>query len=509
MNLAAKFRETAISVVPVMLIVFVLNFTVAPLGSELMMQFFIGGILLIIGLSVFLIGADIGLLPIGQKAGAALTSKRNLPLMLSVAFAIGVMITIAEPDVQVLANQVATVDSSMSKTLLVLMIATGVGLFVALGLARIVFQIPLRRLLIGAYAVVFVCAYFTSAEFLGIAFDSGGATTGPMTVPFILALGAGVAAVRGGKNAEDDSFGLTGLASIGPILAVLILGIMARGKTPAAETEMSAMAGEAAAGLMVFVHLLPEVLHEVFNALWPLTVMFLVFQFTLIHMPPHQFVKMIKGLVYTFFGLVFFLVGVKGGFMPAGTALGAALGGTGRGFLLIPIGLILGAVVVCAEPAVWVLNDQVETVSGGHIRRMVMLASLSMGVAVSVALSMIRVITGISLWWFLIPGYAAALILTKFCPPLFTAIAFDSGGVASGPMSSTFVLSFALGASAATGGNPVTDAFGVIAMVAMTPLIAIQILGLIYKKKEKKAAALHSIAAAPAEAVPVSAKDGE
>ena len=491
MNLLAKCKETVVSVVPIMVIVLILHLTVAPLSSTLLIEFLIGGVLLIIGLSIFLLGADIGMIPVGQHVGSALTKKKNLFLMLGLGFVIGFVITIAEPDVQVLATQVTSVDSSIPRTPLIMMIAVGVGLFVALGLARIVFQIPLRWILIGSYLVLFAVAACTSPEFVGIGFDAGGATTGPMTVPFIMALGLGVASVKkhgDSEKSQDDSFGLVGIASVGPIMAVLVMGLISGGGNGEATAAAEAVATVEYSVLAHFLHIVPEVTLDVVKALGPLAVMFIIFQVTLLHMPRQQVRRTILGVIYTFIGLVIFLTGVNGGFMPAGQVMGASIGSLGNGWWLVPVGLLFGAVVVCAEPAVWVLTDQVEEVSGGHIRRPIMLGTLAIGVAVAVALAMTRVVTGLSIWWYLIPGYALALGMTFFCPPLFTAIAFDSGGVASGPMSSTFILSFTLGASMSLGGNPVMDAFGVVAMIAMTPLIAIQALGLIYQRKQAKTA---------------------
>ncbi|RPI48899.1 MAG: DUF1538 domain-containing protein, partial [Chloroflexi bacterium] len=473
MNLLAKLKETGITVVPILFIVLLLDLTVAPIGWSLLGQFFIGGGLIIIGLSVFLVGTDIGVLPVGQSAGSALVHRRSLGLMLVAGFLIGFLITIAEPDVQVLASQVATVDPSISKTFLLVAIALGVGFFVAVGFGRIILQASYRWLLIGFYLVVFALAGLTAPSYLGISFDSGGVTTGPMTVPFIMALGVGVAAVRGGRNAENDSFGMVGLASIGPIMAVLIMGMLYKGPASGAALASGADAvaggGERTAGIAAaFLHIVPEITVDVVLALGPLALMFVVFQLALLRMPRHQVARMVKGLIYAFIGLVIFLVGVNGAFLPVGSAIGGIVGSLENNAVLVPIGLVFGAVVVLAEPAVWVLNDQVEQVSGGYIKRRVMLASLSIGVSIAVGIAMLRVVTGLSIWWFLIPGYVLALGLTFLCPPLFTAIAFDSGGVASGPMSSTFILSFTLGASASVGGDPVTDAFGVIAMIAMT-----------------------------------------
>lgn len=510
MNLLEKFKETMASVLPIMAIVLLLGLTVAPLGGWLILRFIVGGILLIIGLTLFLLGVDIGILPIGERSGAALTAKRSLPLLLGAAFAIGFIVTIAEPDVQVLASQIQGVNASVNKWLLVCMIAVGIGLFVTLGLMRTVMNLSLKVMLIVCYVIVFILAFLCPSEFQGVAFDSGGATTGPMTVPFIMALGMGVAAVRSsGKGSSDDSFGLTGVASVGPIAAVCVYGIILRltgnagASQNAAAVEASGAVAEAAAegaavaeqGLHVFIEILPSIFKEVALAMAPLLVLFVILQLFLLKMPPVQVRRLVKGQVYAFAGLVIFLTGVNGGFMPAGSKVGELLGqaasvnGGWWTVLFVTVGLIFGAVVVCAEPAVWVLTEQVENVSGGTIKRKVMLFTLSCGVAIAIGISMLRVLYRFSLWYILIPGYAIALLLTIWCPKLFVGIAYDSGGVASGPMTSTFILAFTLGASSASGGNPVTDAFGVIALVAMTPLLAIQILGLIYNRKNKKSAA--------------------
>lgn len=513
MNLYQKLRETVSSVAPIMVLVAALSLTIAPLGSGMIARFLTGGVLVIVGLTLFLLGVDIGILPIGERAGAALTSKRNLALLLASSFFIGFMITIAEPDVQVLADQVKAIAPGISKWGLILFIAAGIGLFVTLGILRTVLSIPLKTILIIAYVAVFILAFLSPKTFQGVAFDSGGATTGPMTVPFIMALGVGVAAVRSksgsaSASTSDDSFGLTGIASVGPIAAVCLYGIIsanAGGNASVVPAETT----QQAESLSVFITIIPHIFREVVSALAPLVTLAAVFQIFLIKMPPFQVIRMIRGLLLSFLGLVLFLTGAQGGFMPTGTRLGEILGEfavSGDKFVrvfneageitssldipggvqiafLIAVGCVFGAVVVSAEPAVWVLTDQVENISGGTIKRKVMLAALSAGVAISIGISMARVLFGFSLWYILVPGYALALALTFFCPNLFTAIAFDSGGVASGPMTSTFVLSFTLGSSAASGGNPAVDAFGVIALVAMTPLIAIQVLGIFFRIK--------------------------
>ena len=366
------------------------------------------------------------------------------------------------------------------------MIAVGVGAFLVIGALKSILQLPLSLLLIVFYALVFLICAFIDPGYTGVAFDASGATTGPITVPFVMALGIGVAAAARKTGGDDSGFGLVGLASIGPIFAVAAMGMMSSG------LKYGASDAAAEAGLPLlerFVHLLPDVSREISMALMPLVGIFILFQITLLRLPFQQVKRMLFGMGYTFIGLIIFMTGVKGGFSEAGQALGVALGGLMGGWALLPVGLLLGAVVVCAEPAVWVLTAQVEDISGGYIRRSIMMATLSLSIALAVALGMLRVVTGLSIWWTLLPGFALSLGLSRLCPPLFTAIAFDSGGVASGPMSATFVLSLTLGASRAVGGNPTTDAFGMIAMIAMAPLVTIQVLGLIFKHLESKAKA--------------------
>ena len=492
MNLFAKFKETASSVLPVMAIVLILGLTFAPLGGLVIGKFIVGGILLIIGLTFFLLGVDIGIQPIGEQTGSALVKKRNLFLLLIVSFFIGFLVTIAEPDIQVFGDQIHNAIKSVDKMKLVCMISLGVGFFIVLGLLQSVLKLPLKIVLLVCYVLLFVLTFFSPSVFRGIAFDSGGATTGPMTVPFILALGIGVCSVRSkSKNGEtsENSFGLTGITSIGPITAVLIYGIILQLSGKITDMHVADSTESAEQGFEVFIQILPSIAKEAFLSIFPLIVMLLLFQIFLLKLPPRKLIRIFIGLVWAFVGLTIFLVGVNGGFMSAGQKLGFILGQKTVEFgfwykaLLIFTGFLLGAVVVCAEPAVWVLTEQVESLSGGTIKRKFMLIFLSIGAAIAIGLTMIRGIFGFDLMYIIVPGYAIALLLTIWCPDTFTAIAFDSGGVASGPITSTFVLSFALGSSHGAGSS--SDGFGVIALVAMTPLIAIQILGIIYNFKSK------------------------
>jgi hypothetical protein len=494
MNIVQKFKETASSVLPIMVIVLVLGLTGAPLGGDVLLRFLIGGVMLIIGLTIFLIGIDISILPLGERCGSELTKKRNLPLLLTASFVIGFFVTAAEPDIQVLSDQVRSVFPLVNKTLFIIMIATGVGLFIMFGLLRTVLHLSLKIILAVLYLIIFFLAFIQPDGFVGIAFDSGGATTGPMTVPFIMALGVGVSVVRsksagGDTGAQSDSFGLTGMASAGPVLAVLLYGIiLSEHAVTGISSSVSGFEVSTVHGFGAFVEVFPAVAAEAAVSLVPVVILFVVFQLLMLHMPPHQVARIIIGLVYSYIGLVVFLVGVNGGFMAAGRRMGGILGaravqdGGWWVVLLVGTGLLIGAVVVCAEPAVWVLTDQVELISGGTVKRKVLLVFLSAGTAAAIGLAMVRAIKGFNLMYILVPGYITALILMIFSPKLFTAIAFDSGGVASGPISSTFVLAFTLGASQAAGSN--SDVFGVIALIAMTPLIAIQILGIVFNHRK-------------------------
>ena len=484
MNILHKFKETAVSVFPVMAIVFLLGLTIVPLELSLLLKFFVSGLLLIIGLTIFLLGVDLGIQPMGERCGAALTEKKSLPLLLVSAFIIGFIVTAAEPDIQVFGDQVRGVFPFVNKLAFTFVIAGGVGIFIMLGLLRTVVNLSLKWTLFISYTILFLVAFFAPDSFIAIGFDSGGATTGPMTVPFIMALGLGVSSVRAGK--ENNSFGLTGVSSIGPVLAVVVYAIFMGPSTP------STGSGTAVATVTTVpdVGIIASALHESLTSIAPLFALFIIFQIFLLKMTARQVIRMLIGFVYSFAGLAVFLGGVYGGFMQTGKQLGEAFGllAFERGgiwfFMLILTGLILGAIIVCAEPAVWCLSEQVENVSGGTIKRKMLLVFLSVGTAIAIGLSMWRAISGFNIKWLLIPGYAVSMLLMFFSPELFTGIAFDSGGVASGPLTSTFVLSFALGAANSSSGS--SDSFGVIALVAMMPLIAIQIMGIIYKIKTSR-----------------------
>ena len=463
-------------------IVFLLCFTIAPIPPGILMAFFIGGVLLVLGMMFFTLGAEMAMTPMGERIGIRLTQMKRAWVVAFLSFILGFIITISEPDLQVLAEQVPSVPNYI----LILAVAAGVGIFLVAAVLRMLLGIPLSYMLLALYPMVFILAAFVQEDFMAVAFDSGGVTTGPMTVPFIMALGIGFSAVRSDKHAENDSFGLISLCSVGPILAVLVLGMIYRpdgGVYSATDIRNVENSVELA---KMFAEGLPKYMGEILVSLLPVAVFFGVFQIISLHLKKKTLVKILIGLVYTYLGLVLFLTGVNVGFMPAGNYLGQVIASLPYKWVIVPIGMVIGYFIVRAEPAVYVLMEQVEELTSGAISGKAMGISLSIGVAVSLGLAMIRVLTGIPILWFLIPGYAAALILSFFVPKIFTAIAFDSGGVASGPMTATFLLPFAMGACQSVGGNIAADAFGVVAMVAMTPLITIQTMGALYQIKARR-----------------------
>ena len=473
-KLREKLLEALQAVLPIVAIVLVLCFTIAPVSPSILLCFLLGAVLIVVGIMFFTLGAEMSMTPMGERVGAVLTRSRKLPVILGVGFLLGFLITISEPDLQVLANQVPSIPNQT----LIFSVGAGVGLFLTVAFLRMLLGVALPPLLVAFYGLVFVLAAFVPREFLAVAFDSGGVTTGPMTVPFIMALGVGVSAIRGDRHAADDSFGLVALCSVGPILAVLILGIAFRASDSTYIPPVLPEVSDSVELWQLFHEGLPEYIKEIASSLLPIVVMFGVFQAVALRLDKRTLGRIAVGLAYTYVGLVLFLTGANVGFMPAGNYLGQVLTGQSYHWVIIPIGMLIGYFIVRAEPAVYVLNKQVEEVTDGAISAQAMGMALSAGVSISVGLAMVRVLTGISILWFLIPGYAVAIGISFVVPKLFTAIAFDAGGVASGPMTATFLLPLAQGACVAVGGNIVTDAFGVVAMVAMTPLITVQLMGL-------------------------------
>ena len=476
---AEKMRESVVSVLPILIIVLVLCFTVTPVSNDLLLGFLIGAVLVIAGMGLFSLGAELSMTPIGSRIGTALTRTRNLPLILIVSFALGFAVTVAEPDLQVLAETVPHIKG----TVLLVTVGVGVGFFLSVCMLRILTGVRLRWLLIAFYAVVFALAARTAPDFLGVAFAAGGVTTGPMTVPFILALGVGVSNTRSDDRAEADSFGLVALCSIGPILAVLLLGFFYQGESGTVTQVLPAYRNTAELGRGYLAGLW-QYAREMAVALLPIIAIFFVFQIFMLRLSRRSLARICFGILYTYLGLVLFLTGVNVGFSALGSVLGAALAVGWKKVLLVPLSMLLGWFIISAEPAVAVLEKQIEEVSAGAIPGKAIKRSLSIAIALAMGLSMLRVLTGLSILWFMVPGYLLALILSFFVPDIDTAIAFDSGVFASVPMPATFMLQFMIGASTTLGGNPLSDAFGIVAMVAMMPLISIQLVGVIYGRRK-------------------------
>ncbi|MDR1539861.1 MAG: DUF1538 domain-containing protein [Clostridiales bacterium] len=480
-----KFKEVLFSVLPITVIVVVVNLAGNVLSGAQLVDFLVGAAFIVIGLSVFLLGIDIGITPLGGHLGSKLSKANSIWLIIIVALVLGFFISVAEPDLQILAEQVrAVTEGKIASHEILLVVSAGIAIMLAAGFIRILYNYPLYKLLTLMYLLIGALSLLVSQEFLAISFDASGATTGALTVPFILALTVGVSSLkRDSKASEKDSFGLVAVTSTGAILGVLLMGIFKKaqnltGVLPSAETDK----------LTPFYYL-SHAFSESFVAIAPIVAIFIVFQVAVLHLNRQAFFKILKGLLYSLLGLTVFLAGVNMGFMNVGASLGIWVASLDfKGFAVL-LGLILGVVTILAEPAVHVLTQQIESVTAGYVKRTLVLATLSVGVGLAIGLSILRIIVpGIQLWHYLLPGYIIALAMSYITPKLFVGIAFDSGGVASGPMTATFILAFSQGvAESIPGADVLKDAFGMIALVAMTPIIALETLGLIYKYKSRKA----------------------
>ena len=474
-RLNEKLREGVAAVLPIALIVMVLCFTITPIPTDLMLAFVIGTVMLIVGMGFFQLGAEMSMTPIGEGVGVRLSKAKRVVTVAVIGLVMGVIITVSEPDLQVLAQQVPSIPNMT----LILTVGLGVGLFLILAILKIVFKKDLASMLVYFYMVLFALALLLLAvdmdnfNLIPLSFDSGGVTTGPITVPFIMALGVGIAATIGGKDSSENSFGLVAMCSVGPILAVLLLSLINGGDIQAPNVNDYMIADNI---LSAILHTLGKTTVDVTIALGMVVGFFFIINFIFLKLPKKKLLPIGVGTLFTYIGLIVFLTAVHIGFMPIGFKMGEELAKTSPVVASI-VGFILGLVVVLAEPAVHVLNKQVEEITNGAVSKKAMMIALSIGVGLSICLSVIRIIFGFSILYYLIPGYLLSLGLSFFVPKIYTAIAFDSGGVASGPLTSTFILPFAIGTCVAMGGNILSDAFGIVAMVAMTPLITIQLLG--------------------------------
>ncbi|MBO4889261.1 MAG: DUF1538 domain-containing protein [Firmicutes bacterium] len=481
-SLREKLLESLSSVLPITVIIIVFSISLTPLGTGIMTLFVFGSMMLIAGIGLFTLGSDMSMMPLGEGVGIYLNRFRKIFVPLIVCFVLGVLITTAEPDLRVLANQIP----SISDQILIWSVAFGVGVFLVLALLRIRFKLSLSKLLIVFYGLIMIASLFAPEDFIPAAFDSGGVTTGPMTVPFLMAMGSGLAVSRSSEKDGESGFGLVALCSIGPILSVIILSICFRPEASTSEFVLQNVANTRDA-FIVFLYAFPGYLEEVALAIAPLVAVFIVFQIVTKRFHRRQMIRITIGILYTYIGLVLFLTGANVGFMPAGQLIGRELanGQITPTWIIIPAGMVIGYFVVAAEPAVHVLKRQVEDVTSGAISGNSIRIGLSVGVALAIGIAMLRILTGIRLLPFMIVGYLVSLGISFFVPKVYTGVAFDAGGVASGPMTTTFILPFAIGACETLGGNLLTDAFGIVAMVALTPLITIQIIGLYSRIRSK------------------------
>ena len=483
-TLLEKVKEACMSVLPIALIILFLSFTVCPLPNDIFLAFVVGTCMLVVGLGLFSLGAEMSMERIGAHIGANLTRSRKIPIIAFISLIVGVLITICEPDLHVLAGY--TGDQMLP---FVLAVAAGLGIFLVIAVLRIIFKIKFKYILLGGYGLILVLAivaYFTDRSFLAIAFDAGGVTTGAMSVPFVMSIGSGIAAITSQDGDEDNSFGLMAVCSIGPIISILVMGLAGGFKDISYVSHDLPVFGNSQELGISFISAVPEIVGKVLLGLVPILIFFLIYQFITVRVHRKEMAQIFIGAGYIFVGMILFLVGVEVGFMPVGSYLGEAFAQMKHAWVVIPVGMLIGFCMTYAEPAVGVLNKQVEEATSGTIPPKVLPMAMALGVALSSGIAMMRALTGFPILPFLLIGYIAAVALAFYCPPLFTSIAFDAGGVASGVMAATFLLPLAIGVCSirnATSDMIMVDAFGTIALVAMAPTVSIQIVGVIYKIK--------------------------
>ena len=486
--LISKLKEVLVSVLPITILVLIINFLLVPMDLALLVRFIIGSILVVFGLTAFFIGVDIGITPLGSLTGESLAKSNKLWLVLISGLILGFFISIAEPGLLVLASQVGTVtQGAIGSTTILIVVSIGLAIMLSLGFLRIFYNVPLYKVLFVFYSLIFILAIFTSSEFLAISFDASGATTGILAVPFILALSLGISKLKkDSKASEKDSFGLVAIASTGAIISVMILDMLSSTSEYASDLEIAAVNSDTI--IQPFISGILPNLKESIVSLAPLLVIFLVLNKIAFKLNKRDFRQLLTGFIFALIGLLLFLSGVNAGFMDVGTTIGSQLALMDNKIFLVIVAFVIGVVTILAEPAVYVLTKQIEDVTVGYVNKKAVLIPLALGVGLAVMLSVIRIVVpGLQLWHYLLPGYIISLGLMFFVPKLFVGIGFDSGGVASGPMTATFILAFVQGAASSfEGANLLTDGFGMIAMVAMTPIITLQILGLVFEIMSRK-----------------------
>ncbi len=467
---ANKFKESLISILPITFLVVILSLLVVPETLPLLPNFLICCVFMVVGVTLFTMGADTAMFPIGSYVGGFLSKRKSPWLLLVCSLVLGIIITIAEPDLTVLAGQVTSVNNWV----FIVSVSLGVGLFLVLAVLRVLLKWKLNLVMLISYAIIFLMAIFVDQNIIPVSFDSGSVTTGPISVPFIMAFALGVSAVRG-TGSKEDGFGFVGFASAGPILVVMLLFcIIGNGGVQQSATEV-----------VTFGNAFLIYLKDVAITLAPIIAFFVIFQIFALKLPKKEIFKIIIGLILTYVGIVLFLVGVNVGFLPVGSEIGKVLA-ENHSALLIPVCAVIGFCMAMVEPAVLVLAKQIESITGGTIKRPVMLLCVAVGVSIALLLCAVRLLTHISILWILVPAYTIIFVLSFFVPKLFVGIAFDSGGVATGAIATTFAMPLVLGACSSLGGNVMLEAFGTLAFCAAAPILVVLVFGTIYKIASKR-----------------------
>lgn len=496
MKTLRTLKEVFLSSLPLAIIIIVICVFVAPLENPSDYIKLIAGYAgVVFGQTFFLVGLDSSILPVGKLVGSSLAKFNKGIFVILFGILFGILATVAEPALAVLARQTHMIMNGVHETVFVWILSTGVGIFVGLALYRVVKDMNIKIVFAVLYALVFLIVIFVPKEFVALAFDGSGATTGDISVPFILALGMGISATMSKHKTNDDTFGIIGIASVGPILAVFIYGIITKlsngGEIPPAGVYDPSAAES-------FLSITLSNVKGVALALIPIVIVFLPFQLFIVKLPKRQFTRIILGIAPVYIGLLIFLSGIDYGFAFAGKYIGEIFLDASRPewfkWLLLPLGFVLGVAITLSEPAVTVLGEQLEEITNGHIKKLTIRITLALGIGFASLLSMAKILTQINILWFLVPLYALALLMMLFTSSLFVGLAFDSGGVTGGALTSAFLTPLTLGtaqAVASTAGSKaqsvLTNGFGIIAFISVTPLIAVQALGIIYDRKVKQA----------------------
>ncbi len=477
-----KLKESCLSVLPMVGVISILGFFVAKIDTMTMVKLYICAVLVILGLTVFSMGVDRSMIRIGEYVGATTGKFKSLTAFILISIFVGALFIVAEPDLKVLASQFPGLSSPM---VLILIIAVGVGIFLAVASLRIIFNIKMKYILVFSYSAIVILSFFVPPAFAPVAFDSSGIATGSLAVPILMAFGMGISTVRS-SNSQENSFGLVTVATIGPILSIMIFSLFAGNISDAGASTIVIEHISFAEIFPIVGHEIVYNLQEVAYVLIPIFVIFFAFHFLKLHLPWREIGKIVVGVFYAYIGMVFFLAGINAGFLPIGGQLGVTLATAEYNWVLIPLGLVLGLVNVLAEPAVHVLVKQSYEVTGGSIKKSVMFICMCISTSLSVCLAVVRCFLHINILWIIIPMIVICVALSFFVPQLFCGIGYDAGSVCSGPMAVAFILPMISGICEAFGISSMLYSFGTVAIIGTMPTIVVELLGLIVTIKTKQ-----------------------